>query len=276
MVQLDGSGSSDPDFNELDYYWTIVSAPSSSVAYLSDVFSVNPYFIPDIAGNYEIGLVVNDGWVDSPLDQVTIISQTLQGAIQDINGDIFDLVNSGILTGRDGEKLSKKLDDVTDKLDDGKENSALGKLNSFINKVNSMIKSGDYTPKEAAALQALIASATRIIDNINSSTSGKKVKSKSGITVELEAQDNPLVLYPNPFAVSVKLEYLAASDANMSLTIYSISGIKIATVFEGNVEKAKSYNWMYEPDPEVSSGLYLLHIVVGDTKKVMPLMYFPR
>ena len=71
-VQLDGSGSSDPDGDPLTYAWSFVSVPAGSAAALTGPNTVNPTFRPDRKGNYVIQLIVNDGKLDSEPDTVVI------------------------------------------------------------------------------------------------------------------------------------------------------------------------------------------------------------
>jgi Big-like domain-containing protein/FG-GAP repeat protein/K319-like protein len=71
-VNLDGTLSSDVEGNTLIYQWSFVTRPSGSSAALSDPAATNPTFTADVAGTYELQLVVNDGTVDSPPDAVTI------------------------------------------------------------------------------------------------------------------------------------------------------------------------------------------------------------
>lgn len=70
-VELDGSGSTDVDGDELTYAWTLV-APPGSAATLSSPSAVRPTFTIDVPGAYVATLVVNDGTVDSSPDSVTI------------------------------------------------------------------------------------------------------------------------------------------------------------------------------------------------------------
>ena len=70
IVKLDGSASSDPDGNPLTFKWT---APAGII--LSSSTAAKPTFTAAaVAANtdYTFSLVVNDGTVDSPADQVTV------------------------------------------------------------------------------------------------------------------------------------------------------------------------------------------------------------
>lgn len=73
-VQLDGSASSDPNGDLLQYQWTLKSKPANSTAALSNSAIVNPTFVADKKGNYVIGLKVYDGTTWSAEDLVTITS----------------------------------------------------------------------------------------------------------------------------------------------------------------------------------------------------------
>lgn len=60
-VQLDGSGSNDPNGDPLTFSWTIASRPAGSASVLSGATTVNPTFVADVAGVYVVELSVNDG-----------------------------------------------------------------------------------------------------------------------------------------------------------------------------------------------------------------------
>jgi PKD repeat protein len=71
-VQLDGSGSSDPDGDPLSYSWSFISKPAGSGAALSNPSLVNPTFVADIVGDYILELVVRDDRGGTASDQVVI------------------------------------------------------------------------------------------------------------------------------------------------------------------------------------------------------------
>ena len=70
-VVLDGSASFDPDGDVLaGHAWSLLAAPAGSLARLDPVQARQPQveLTPDLAGTYLVGLVVNDGRLDSARD----------------------------------------------------------------------------------------------------------------------------------------------------------------------------------------------------------------
>lgn len=70
-VTLIGTGT-DSDNDSLSYTWSLLSAPSASRLSLSNNNSANLSFVPDVAGEYVLSLVVNDGVAESAVDTVTV------------------------------------------------------------------------------------------------------------------------------------------------------------------------------------------------------------
>ncbi|MGH8656305.1 MAG: PKD domain-containing protein [Gammaproteobacteria bacterium] len=109
-VQLDGSQSSDADGDPLTYRWSLLNKPANSAAVLANDQAVNPSFTVDKPGSYTVQLIVNDGTVDSPPDQI-VVSQNSRpvanaGADQTATvGDTVTLDGNGSQDA-DGDNLS--------------------------------------------------------------------------------------------------------------------------------------------------------------------------
>lgn len=72
-VTLNGTGSSDPDGDELSYRWTIVQSPIGSIPVLKNQYSAQPVFSSETIGIYVFALVVNDGLLDSSISAATVL-----------------------------------------------------------------------------------------------------------------------------------------------------------------------------------------------------------
>jgi hypothetical protein len=81
VVQLDGSASSDPDYDQLHYFWSLIAAPAKSTAVLSVRNSAKTSFTADVAGKYLVQLIVNDGVLQSPPSTVLITATAGQAHI---------------------------------------------------------------------------------------------------------------------------------------------------------------------------------------------------
>jgi hypothetical protein len=77
LVTLDGTASSDANFDFITYRWNIITKPTGSTSALSSLSSPKPSFTPDKEGVYVMTLIVNDGKVDS---EVAATSVTVSAA----------------------------------------------------------------------------------------------------------------------------------------------------------------------------------------------------
>ena len=75
-VELNGTGSTDPQNYPLTYVWTIVSQPEGSDITLSGGDNATPTFTPVIAGMYVVQLVVNNGVLSSEPVTMTVEATT--------------------------------------------------------------------------------------------------------------------------------------------------------------------------------------------------------
>jgi hypothetical protein len=84
-IQLNGSRSWDGDGDPLTYRWYVTRKPRGSNPVLSGSTSITPWFTTNAAGEYQVALSVNDGYVSSLADHLTItVSDHRRG---DLNGD---------------------------------------------------------------------------------------------------------------------------------------------------------------------------------------------
>ncbi|MEQ1794758.1 MAG: PKD domain-containing protein [Nitrospira sp.] len=97
-VTLDGRLSTDPEDSRLRYTWTILSAPLGSAAPLTNNTSVQASLTPDLAGDYLINLVVNDGTQDSAPVAVKISATSGNAAPQAEAGRDRNLLASAVVT----------------------------------------------------------------------------------------------------------------------------------------------------------------------------------
>ena len=85
-VTLNGGASSDVDGDPLVFAWAFVSRPAGSAAALSGAGTVQPTFVIDRPGLYQVRLVVNDGALSSAADVVDV--QTVNSApVANAGGD---------------------------------------------------------------------------------------------------------------------------------------------------------------------------------------------
>jgi len=71
-VYLNASESSDSEEGSLSYSWTSLAQPLGSSAVLYARTSANPYFTPDVAGDYVFELIVNDGTENRSTERIVI------------------------------------------------------------------------------------------------------------------------------------------------------------------------------------------------------------
>jgi len=111
VINLNGTGSSDPDGDMITYQWSIISTPADSLAALSDSTSSNPDFNADSYGQYVINLIVSDGELQSAVDSVvvTIINNTPiadAGSDRNVFRNSVVSLNANGSSDPDGDSLS--------------------------------------------------------------------------------------------------------------------------------------------------------------------------
>ena len=104
LVNLDGTGSSDPDENyPLSFQWTIVSRPAASAAVISDSTAATPSFTADQPGDYQVELMVRDALGMQSLPTAVLVSTLNTAPVSDA-GDDIPVVEIGSVVGLDGSR----------------------------------------------------------------------------------------------------------------------------------------------------------------------------
>jgi fibro-slime domain-containing protein len=78
LALLSGNASSDADGDILTYKWSLLSKPSDSKTKLINPTDDMPQLNIDVAGNYVLQLVVNDGFQDSEPDTVVLNTKNIR------------------------------------------------------------------------------------------------------------------------------------------------------------------------------------------------------
>jgi hypothetical protein len=146
-VELDGSGSSDPDGDPLTYRWQIMAIPAGSLALLSDPHDVKPSILADIVGSYTVNLVVNDGTVDSEPASVTItaisIEEAAANAVQTTSETIAQLPVEVFANKNMADTFIEKIEAVLLQIDQGDYKDAYNKLTKdLIKKTDGCAETG--------------------------------------------------------------------------------------------------------------------------------------
>ncbi len=82
-----------------------------------------------------------------------------------------------------------------------------------------------------------------------------------------------LKAYPNPFNPATTIQFSAPHAGSVKLTVFNARGLKVATLFEGQVESGRSYSVDFNGEG-LSSGTYFCRIEgkgFTSTQKMQPI-----
>jgi hypothetical protein len=140
VVDLNGTGSTDPEHDPLSYAWTITSAPAGSTAILTGAATAMPVLIPDVAGVYVVTLNVADSLGLGSPATVIVIATTATGfaeiAVVQTDAVVISLPPTEVTTSGNQHALSNFLSQALAALNAGNTTVAIDRLQKAIERTD--------------------------------------------------------------------------------------------------------------------------------------------
>ncbi len=103
----------------------------------------------------------------------------------------------------------------------------------------------------------------------------KSAEITTAVAPVIQTIEPTLKAYPNPFTDRLNIEFSSANDTQAKLEIYSVTGAKLATLFNGPVETGVVYFAEYMPHL-VSSQMVFYHLTMNGKTQVCKVIYNKR
>lgn len=256
-VEFDGSESTDPDGNIVEYLWDFGDgSPVANGVIVSHTF---------VEGIYQVTLTVVDAAGATATDEMFV---TVITTIEKIDQLIEYIKNLNLHKGTENSLVSK-LETAKKSIEKENINAAINQLGAFIN--NLQAQSGKKISQQDA--DYLIAQAERIIACLEHSlakqTSDQNMQSKTVTNYQL------LGNFPNPFNPTTTIIYSLQEENFVTLDIYNCKGQKVKTL-SSTIKSAGEHNavWNGMDDSGIflPSGLYFCKMTVGDFNKTISML----
>ncbi|WP_372948460.1 Ig-like domain-containing protein [Mariniphaga sp.] len=281
IVTLDGTGSTDPDNNTLNYSWMFATTdagdpiPAGSTAVLSNAETATPSFVADLPGVYSVKLIVNDGLADSEPDYVIVTALSIIEALDNLIENVTTLESDGIINRGQANSLVKKIEQAQKLLDKDKIAGSLDVLNGLRQQILDLYQQ-DGVLSESQAM-ALIAKIDEIITAIggqaslamdfDDSPNEMNLKSSTGLQKDIALADRYALsaIYPNPFQISAEVVFNVPVAANVRIEVYNLLSQKVAVLQNGYIQ-AGQHKVLLSADG-LKSGTYIVRMTAGDEFK---------
>jgi hypothetical protein len=76
------------------------------------------------------------------------------------------------------------------------------------------------------------------------------------------ATENGMTAYPNPFNDATTVEFVVAETQNVTVEVYSLTGVRVATLFNGQAEASAAYKLNFRPEA-TASGIYFARMTTS-------------
>jgi hypothetical protein len=148
---------------------------------------------------------------------------------------------------------------------------------------------GQVTLGTTAAMKGIILSQTAVAMNTGATLNGRAL-AQTAVTLDANAITNPMVTtvendlvpqefalfqnYPNPFNPSTRIQYSLEKAVQVSLKVYNVLGVEIATLVNSRQE-AGNYNVSFSVNNgslNLSSGVYFYRLETGSFVSTMKMI----
>lgn len=103
----------------------------------------------------------------------------------------------------------------------------------------------------------------------------KPGKKSAGIEFNtLSNHGESLLVFPNPFTHKVNFEILLKKSAPVVLEIFTVTGLKLSTLFDGFVDAGVTTRFEYQPE-KIQAQILLYRLRIGDESETGKLIYKP-
>ncbi len=103
----------------------------------------------------------------------------------------------------------------------------------------------------------------------------KPGKKSAGIEFNtLSNHGESLLVFPNPFTHKVNFEIILKKSAPVVLEIFTVTGLKLSTLFDGFVDAGVTTRFEYQPE-KIQAQILLYRLRIGDESETGKLIYKP-
>jgi lysophospholipase L1-like esterase len=255
VLDLDGSESYDPDSTSISYYWSVAGKPDGSVAKITDSLNVTASFIPDVQGNYKIGLVVSDGTLYSVMGIRSIYAReknaipiAVPGNDSTVKIGKYVKLNGSNSYDKDGDTLTYAWNIIS------QPNDGSGSYADYADTVSSLFSFKPWLVGEYKIGLVVNDGYTDSQESVITVTAKATLTDIEQITSERAGFD----FYPNPVDKQLFINYGLSEAGEMDISLYSINGQFLLKLKHANQEAGR-YHFEFNIDRTIlQKGVYVL------------------